>query len=115
MYDRKSPCTKKMYHLCFKTSHLRLILLLHIFKHYRDTVCSRGLLPARPAFKLDHHDSDVVRASTVKGLKDDALGAKMRLVQPIPDEAHRLLVAEGVPQAVGRQDHELGLQLVQVE
>lgn len=39
----------------------------------------------------------------------------MGLVQPLPDEADRLLVAESVPQAVRRQDHELRLQLVQVE
>lgn len=39
----------------------------------------------------------------------------MRLVQSLPDEADCLLVAEGVPQAVRGQDHELGLQLVQVK
>lgn len=74
-----------------------------------------GLLFAGLAFELDHHDGDVVRATAVEGLKDDALGAKVRLVQSFPDEANRLLVAEGVPQAVRCQDHELGLQLVQVE
>ena len=74
-----------------------------------------GLLLAGLAFKLYHHDSDVVRATTVEGLEDDALGAEVRLVQSFPDEADRLLVAEGVPQAVGRQDHELRLHLVQVE
>lgn len=39
----------------------------------------------------------------------------MRLAQSFPDEANRLLVAEGVPQAVRGQDHELWLQLVQVK
>lgn len=67
------------------------------------------------AFKFDDHYSDVVRAAAVVGLEDDALGAKMGLVQPRADEAHRLLVAERVPQAIRRQDHELWLQLVQVE
>lgn len=67
------------------------------------------------AFELDHHDGDVVGATTVEGLEDDALGAEVRLVQALPDEADGLLVAEGVPQPVGRQDHELRLQLVQVE
>lgn len=66
-------------------------------------------------FKLDHHDGDVVRTTAVEGLEDDALGTEVRLVQPFPDEANRLLVAEGVPQTVRRQDHELGLQLGQVE
>lgn len=73
------------------------------------------LLLAGFAFKFDHHDSDVVRTTTVEGLEDNALGTEVRLIQSFPDEAHRLLVAEGVPQAIGRQDHELRLQLVQVE
>lgn len=67
------------------------------------------------AFEFDHHDSDVVGTTTVEGLEDDALGAKMRLIQALPDEADGLFVAEGVPQPVGRQDHELRLQLVQVK
>lgn len=67
------------------------------------------------AFKFDNHDSNIVRAPTVEGLEDDALGAKVRLVQSLPDEADCLLVAEGVPQAVRCQDHELWLQLVQVK
>lgn len=66
-------------------------------------------------FKLDHHDSDVVRATTIEGLEDNAFGAKMRLIQPFPDKADCLLVAEGVPEAIRCQDHELGLQLVQIE
>lgn len=66
-------------------------------------------------FKFDYHDSDIVRATTIEGLEDDALGTKMRLVQSLPDEADCLLVAEGVPQAVRCQDHELWLQLVQVK
>lgn len=74
-----------------------------------------GLLLTGLSFKLDHHDGDVVRATAIEGLEHDALGAEMRLVQSLPDEANRLLVAEGVPQAVRRQDHELGLQLVQVK
>lgn len=74
-----------------------------------------GLVLTGLALELDHHDSDVVRTTTVEGLQDDALGAKVRFVQSFPDEADRLLVAEGVPQAVRRQDHELWLQLVQVE
>lgn len=73
------------------------------------------LLLAGLAFKLDYHDGDVVRATTIKGLEDDALCAEMRLGQSFPDEANRLLVAEGVPQAVRGQDHELRLQLVQVK
>lgn len=97
--------------------HLNLILFLLIFKHNIDTVCGRraGLLLTGLAFKLDHHDGDVVGATTIEGLEDDALGAEMRLVQSFPDEANRLLIAEGVPQAVRRQDHELRLQLVQVK
>lgn len=67
------------------------------------------------AFKFDNHDSDIVGAAAVEGLEDDALGTEMGLIQPLPDEADRLLVAEGVPQAVRCQDHELRLQLVQVE
>lgn len=73
------------------------------------------LVLAGLAFEFDHHDGDVVRTTTVEGLEDDALGAEMRLVQALPDEADGLFVAEGVPQPVGRQDHELGLQLVQVK
>lgn len=73
------------------------------------------LLLAGLALKLHHHDCDVVRATTIEGLEDDTLGTKVRLVQSFPDEANGLLVAEGVPQAVGCQDHELWLQLVQVE
>lgn len=71
--------------------------------------------PPSPAFKLHHHDCDVVRAATVERLEDDAFGAKVRLVQTLAHKPHCLLVAEGVPQAVGRQDHELWLQLVQVK
>ena len=82
---------------------------------FRCYACGRLLLFAGFAFKLDHHDGDIVRATTVEGLEDDALGAEVRLVQSFPDEANRLLVAEGVPQAVRRQDHELRLQLVQVK
>lgn len=67
------------------------------------------------AFEFDHHDGDVVGATAVEGLEDDALGAEMRLVQALPDEADGLFVAEGVPQPVWRQDHELWLQLVQVK
>lgn len=74
-----------------------------------------GLLLAGLSLKLDHHDGDVVRATAIKGLEHDALSAKMRLVQSLPDEANRLLVAEGVPQAVRCQDHELRLELVQVK
>lgn len=73
------------------------------------------LLLAGLAFKLNHHDGDVVRTTTIEGLEDDALGAEVRLVQSFPDEANRLLVAEGVPQAIGRQDHKLRLHLVQVK
>lgn len=75
----------------------------------------RRLVLVGLAFEFDHHDSDVVRTTTVEGLEDDALGAEMRLVQALPDEADGLFVAEGVPQPVGRQDHELRLQLVQVK
>lgn len=75
----------------------------------------RRLALASPAFEFDHHDGDVVGTTAVEGLQDDALGAEMRLVQALPDEADGLVVAEGVPQPVGRQDHELRLQLVQVE
>lgn len=39
----------------------------------------------------------------------------MWLVQSLSDEANRLLVAKGIPQAIRRQDHELWLQLVQVK
>jgi len=70
---------------------------------------------AGPVLELHHHDGDVVGATAVEGLQHDALGAVVRLIQPLAHEAHRLLVAEGIPQAVRRQDHELGLQLVQVE
>lgn len=75
----------------------------------------RCLVLARLAFEFDHHDSDVVGTTTVEGLEDDALGAEMRLVQTLPDETDGLFVAEGVPQPVGCQDHELRLQLVQVK
>lgn len=66
-------------------------------------------------FKLHHHDRDVVWAAAVKRLQHDALGAEMWLVQALADETHGLFVAEGVPQAIRRQDHELGLQFVQVK
>lgn len=75
----------------------------------------RRLVLAGLAFEFDHHDGDVVGTTAVEGLEDDALGAEMRLVQALPDEADGLFVAEGVPQPVGRQDHELRLQLVQVK
>lgn len=70
---------------------------------------------SRPAFKLYHHDGDVVRAATVERLQDDALGAEVGLVKTLADKPHGLLVAEGVPQAIGRQDHELWLQFIQVK
>lgn len=73
------------------------------------------LLLAGFAFKLHHHDCDVVRATTIEGLEHDTFGTKVRLIQSFPDEANGLLVAEGVPQAVRCQDHELRLQLVQIE
>lgn len=76
--------------------------------------CSHLVL-AGLAFEFDHHDGDVVGTTTVEGLEDDALGAEMRLVQALPDEADGLFVAEGVPQPVGCQDHELRLQFVQVK
>lgn len=79
------------------------------------TQTRRWLVLAGLAFEFDHHDGDVVGATAVEGLEDDALGAEMRLVQALPDEANGLFVAEGVPQPVRRQDHELRLQLVQVK
>lgn len=66
-------------------------------------------------FKFNHHDGDVVWAATVKRLQHDALGAEMWLVKALADETHSLLVTEGVPQAIRCQDHELGLQFVQVK
>lgn len=74
-----------------------------------------SLVLAGLPFKFDNHDSDVVRATTIEGLEDEALGTKMRLVQVLPDEANGLFVAEGVPQAVRGQNHELRLQLVEVK
>lgn len=69
----------------------------------------------RAALELHHHDGDVVGAAAVERLQHDALGAEVRLVQAFPHEAHGLLVAERVPQAVRGQDHELRLELVQVK
>lgn len=71
--------------------------------------------PPSSTFELHHHDSDVVGAAAVEGLQDDALGAKVRLVQTLADEPDGLLVAESVPQAIGCQNHELWLQFVQVK
>lgn len=71
--------------------------------------------PSSSTFELHHHDGDVIRAASVERLEDDALGAEVRLVQTLTDEPHRLFVTECVPQAVGRQDHELWLQFVQVK
>ena len=71
--------------------------------------------PPSSTLELHHHDGNVVGAAAVEGLKDDALGAEVRLVQALADEPDGLLVAEGVPQAVGGQDHELRLQFVQVK
>lgn len=81
----------------------------------RDLRSTGRLALAGLAFEFDHHDGDVVGATAVEGLEDDALGAEVRLVQALPDEADGLLVAEGVPQPVRGQDQELRLQLVQVE
>lgn len=58
--------------------------------------------PPSSTFKLHHHDGDVVGAAAVERLEDDALGAKMRLIQTLADEPDSLLVAESVPQAIGR-------------
>lgn len=71
--------------------------------------------PPGSALELHHHDGDVVGAAAVERLEDDALGAEVRLVQALADEPDGLLVAESVPQAVGRQDHELWLKFVQVK
>ena len=71
--------------------------------------------PPGSALELHHHDGDVVGAAAVEGLEDDALGAEVRLVQALADEPDGLLVAESIPQAVGRQDHELWLKFVQVK
>lgn len=67
------------------------------------------------AFELHHHDSDVVGAAAVERLEDDALGAKVGLIQALANEPDSLLIAERVPQAVGGQYHELWLQFVQVK
>lgn len=66
-------------------------------------------------FEFNHHDCDVVWAATVIRLQDDALGAEMWLIEALTDEAHGLLVTEGIPQTIRRQDHELGLQFVQIK
>lgn len=89
-------------------------------KQRKETLCNTNLVaglaaPSLAAFKLHHHDGDVVRAAAVERLQDDALGAEVGLVETLADEAHGLLVAEGIPQAIGRQDHELWLQFVQVK
>lgn len=79
-----------------------------------------GLLPclatsSSSTFELHHHDGDVVGAAAVEGLKDDALSTKVRLIESLADKPNGLLIAEGVPQSVGSQDHELWLQFVQVK
>lgn len=71
--------------------------------------------PPSSTFELHHHDSDVVGAAAVKRLQDDAFGAEVRLVQALANEPDGLLVAESIPQAIGRQDHELWLEFVQVK
>lgn len=71
--------------------------------------------PPGPAFELHHHDGDVVRATTVERLEDNALGTEVRLIQTLADEPNGLLVTEGVPQAIRCQDHEFWLQFIQVK
>lgn len=91
-------------------------LLVVALPHPIDPVLIPGLAaPPSSALKLDHHDGDVVGATTVEGLEDYALGTEVGLVQTLAHEPHRLLVAEGVPQPVRGEDHELRLQLIQVE
>lgn len=83
--------------------------------YFSLTQTRRYLVLAGLAFEFDHHNSDVVGATAVEGLEDDALCAEMRLVQALPDVADGFFIAEGVPQPIRRQDHELRLQLVQVK
>lgn len=71
--------------------------------------------PPSSAFELHHHDGDVVGASAVERLEDDAFGAEVRLVQTLANEPDGLLVAESIPQAVRCQDHKLRLEFVQVK
>lgn len=88
----------------------------HIVRSNPDPhLLPRLAAPSSSTFKLHHHDGDVIGAAAVERLEDDTLGAEVRLVQTLTDKPHRLLVAEGVPQAVGCQDHELWLQFVQVK
>lgn len=76
---------------------------------------NQALVSILGAFELHHHDGDVIRAAAVEWLQHDAFGTKVWLVKALSDKAYSLLIAEGIPQAVRGQDHELRLQFVKVE
>lgn len=81
----------------------------------RSRGLAHGSAAPLPVSEVDDHDGDVVQGAAVIRLQGDALRAVVRLVQALLHEGHRLLVTEGVPQPVGRQDQELRPVVGQVE
>lgn len=122
-------CVCVCFHVKVLNVHTSPPVISHLLLHLKDgeiiennvsskldhDLLSRLATPAGSTFELHHHDGDVVGAAAVERLEDDALGAKVRLIQTLADKPDGLLVAESVPQAIRRQDHELWLQFVQVK